>query len=199
MAHRRAPTAEKSRSIYRFKPANGEVGWFDGNGMSTVRSLMRTPIEGARITSKFGMRFHPVLHYTRLHGGTDFAAPVGTPVYAAADGTVVNASPSNCGGNWVFVDHKDGMQTRYFHLSRYADGLHAGQVVKQGSTIGLSGNTGTCTTGPHLHYEVHINGQRVDPMSILTDSGRKPLDDSDRPTFLKQRDQVDVARARTGS
>lgn len=189
-------TATKRRALYRFKPADEDVGWFDGNGSSTVRSFMRTPIEGARITSKFGMRFHPVLHYTRLHGGTDFGAPVGTPVYASADGTVVNASPSGCGGNWIFIDHKDGMQTRYFHLSRYADGLHAGQVVKQGTTIGYSGNTGTCTTGPHLHYEVHINGEKVDPMTVVSDAGRKSLEGTSLAAFKQQRDRVDVARAR---
>ena len=189
-------TATKRRALYRFKPSGEDVGWYDGNGSSTVRSFMRTPIEGARITSNFGMRFHPVLHYTRLHGGTDFAAPVGTPVYASADGTVVNASPSGCGGNWVFVDHKDGMQTRYFHLSRYADGLHAGQVVKQGTTIGYSGNTGTCTTGPHLHYEVHVNGEKVDPMTVVSDAGRKALEGTVLAAFKQQRDRVDVARAR---
>lgn len=189
-------TATKRRALYRFKPIDQDVGWFDGNGSSTVRSFMRTPIEGARITSNFGMRFHPVLHYNRLHGGTDFGAPVGTPVYSSADGTVVNASPSGCGGNWVFVNHKDGMQTRYFHLSRYAEGLHAGQAVKQGETIGYSGNTGTCTTGPHLHYEVHINGEKVDPMSIVSDAGRKALESGALAAFKQQRDRIDVARAR---
>lgn len=190
-------TADKSRSLYRFKPSSGEVGWFDGNGGSTVRSFMRTPVDGARITSKFGMRFHPVLHYTRLHGGVDFGVPIGTPIYAAAGGFITSATPTSCGGNMVVMRHDNGWETRYFHLSKYADGLHAGQRVEQGFTLGLSGTTGTCTTGPHLHYEVHINGERVDPLSIQTDAGRKPLDAADRPAFLKLRDQIDVARARS--
>ncbi len=189
-------TAAKRRALYRYKPVDGEVGWYDGNGASTVRSFMRTPVDGARITSRFGMRFHPVLHYTRLHGGTDFGAPVGTPIYAAADGTITSASPSRCAGNMVTMRHDNGWATRYFHLSRYADGLTAGQRVQQGFTIGFVGNTGTCTTGPHLHYEVHIDGQKVDPLGITTESGRKALDGASRAAFLQQRDRVDVARAR---
>jgi murein DD-endopeptidase MepM/ murein hydrolase activator NlpD len=189
-------TPTKSRTLYRFTPPGQAVGWFDGNGASTVRSFMRTPVDGARITSKFGLRFHPVLHYTRLHGGTDFAAPVGTPIYAAAGGVVASASPSKCAGNMVVMRHDNGWETRYFHLSQYADGLTAGKRVDQGSTIGLVGNTGTCTTGPHLHYEVHINGEKVDPQSIKTDSGRKALEGTVLAAFMQQRDRVDVARAR---
>ena len=189
-------TAAKRRALYRYKPVDQDVGWFDGNGASTVRSFMRTPIEGARITSRFGMRFHPVLHYTRLHGGTDFGAPIGTPIYAAADGVITSATPSRCAGNMVIMRHDNGWETRYFHLSRYAEGLAAGQRVTQGFTIGLVGNTGTCTTGPHLHYEVHIDGQKVDPLSIRTESGRKGLEGAARAAFIQQRDRIDVARAR---
>jgi murein DD-endopeptidase MepM/ murein hydrolase activator NlpD len=189
-------TAAKSRNLYRYKAVGQDVGWYDGNGGSTVRSFMRTPVDGARITSKFGMRFHPVLHYTRLHGGTDFGAPVGTPIYAAADGVITSATPSRCAGNMVTMRHDNGWETRYFHLSRYADGLTAGQRVQQGFTVGFVGNTGTCTTGPHLHYEVHIDGQKVDPLSIKTESGRKGLEGAAVAAFLMQRDRVDVARAR---
>lgn len=189
-------TATKSRTLYRFTPPGQPVGWFDGNGASTVRSFMRTPVDGARITSKFGLRFHPVLHYTRMHGGTDFGAPVGTPIYAAAGGVVTSAAPSKCAGNMVSMRHDNGWETRYFHLSQYADGLTAGKRVDQGYTIGLVGNTGTCTTGPHLHYEVHINGEKVDPQSIKTDSGRKALESTVLAAFKQQRDRVDVARAR---
>jgi len=189
-------TPNKSMALYRFVTADSKVAWYDGNGAITQRGFMRTPVDGARITSKFGPRFHPVLHYTRLHGGTDFAAPVGTPIYAARAGTVSSASPSGCAGNMVIMTHDNGMATRYFHLSRYADGLQAGQQVEQGFTIGYVGNTGTCTTGPHLHYEVHINGEKVDPLSIKTDDGeRKKLDPASMPVFLRQRDRVDVARA----
>ncbi len=188
-------TPAKSRTLYRFKSAEGEFGWYDGNGASTVRSFMRTPVDGARITSNFGPRFHPVLHYTRLHGGTDFAAPVGTPIYAAANGVVTGATPSGCAGNMAILRHDNGYETRYFHLSRYADGVVAGARTTQGSTIGYVGNTGTCTTGPHLHYEVHINGEKVDPLSIKTDAGKKSLEGAILAGFKQARDRVDIARA----
>ena len=191
-------TPEKSRQLYRFRPEGQDVGWYDGNGASTVRSFMRTPVDGARITSNFGMRFHPVLHYTRLHAGVDFGVPVGTPVYAAADGTVTGATPTSCGGNMAVVRHDNGWVTRYFHLSQYAPGLHAGERVTQGFTLGLSGTTGTCTTGPHLHYELRIDGQPVDPMSVKTDSGRKALEGPLLVAFKQVRDRVDVARAAKG-
>lgn len=188
-------TPTKSRALYRYKPEGQDVGWFDGNGASTVRSFMRTPVDGARISSKFGPRFHPTLHYTRLHGGVDFAAPTGTPIYAAAGGVVTTATPSGCAGNIVIMRHDNGWETRYFHLSRYADGLAAGTRVEQGFTIGLVGNTGTCTTGPHLHYEVHVEGQKVDPLGITTDAGRKALETAALAAFKQVRDRVDVARA----
>jgi murein DD-endopeptidase MepM/ murein hydrolase activator NlpD len=188
-------TSDKSKQLYRYQAPGEEAGWFDGNGRSIKRSFMRTPVEGARITSKFGPRFHPVLHYTRLHGGTDFAAPVGTPIYAAANGVITSASPSTCAGNMVIMKHDNGWETRYFHLSRYADGLVAGLRVNQGFTVGFVGNTGTCTTGPHLHYEVHINGEKVDPQSIPTEAG-VALSGDGLKAFLKERDRIDVARAR---
>ncbi len=188
-------TATKSRALYRYKPEGQDVGWFDGNGTSTVRSFMRTPVDGARITSNFGMRFHPVLHYTRLHAGVDFGVPVGTPVFAAADGVVTGATPTGCGGNMAVVQHDNGWITRYFHLSAYAPGLHAGQRVTQGFVLGLSGTTGTCTTGPHLHYELRIDGEPVDPMSIQTSAGRKGLEGAILAAFKQVRDRVDVARA----
>lgn len=192
-------TAKKSRALYRFlAPGEKDPGWFDANGGSTVRALMRTPVDGARITSNFGMRFHPVLHYTRLHGGTDFAAPIGTPIYAAASGVVTSASPSSCAGNMVIIKHDNGWETRYFHLSRYADGIVAGARVLQGVTIGDVGTTGKCTTGPHLHYEVHIDGQKVDPMSIDTGKGVS-LEGGGLAAFRKERDRIDRSRAAAAS
>jgi murein DD-endopeptidase MepM/ murein hydrolase activator NlpD len=190
-------TKVKSVALYRFKLPDGAIGWFDGNGASTKRGFMRTPVDGARISSKFGLRFHPVLHYTRLHAGVDFAVPIGTPVYAAADGTVIGSSPTGCGGNMAVVEHDNGWVTRYFHLSRFAPGLQNGQRVEQGFTVGLSGSTGTCTTGPHLHYEVRIKGDPVDPLSIPTEGGKRATMAVDQlPTFMKERDRVDVARAK---
>lgn len=188
-------TSAKSKQLYRFQAPGEDAGWFDGNGRSIKRSFMRTPVEGARVTSKFGPRFHPVLHYTRLHGGTDFAAPVGTPVYAAANGVIVSATPSGCAGNMVIMKHDNGWETRYFHLSRYGEGVVAGARFSQGYTIGDVGNTGTCTTGPHLHYEVHIDGQKTDPQSIPTEAG-VALSGDGLKAFLLERDRIDVARAR---
>ena len=189
-------TAQKSKALYRFQAPGEQPAWYDGNGGSIKRGFMRTPIDGARISSKYGMRFHPVLHYTRLHAGVDFAAPIGTPIYAAADGIVSTASPNKCGGNWVIIDHDKQMQTRYFHLSRYADGLHAGEHVAQGETVGYVGVTGTCTTGPHLHYETLVKGEHIDPLSIPVDSGTaKRLDGASLAAFLRERDRIDVARA----
>jgi murein DD-endopeptidase MepM/ murein hydrolase activator NlpD len=189
----RTPT--KSRALYRFTaPGDKEPSWFDGNGRSNVRALMMTPVDGARITSKFGPRFHPVLHYTRNHNGTDFAAPIGTPIYAAGDAVVTTASPSKCAGNMVILKHDNGWETRYFHLSRYADGLAVGERVKQGTVIGYIGVTGTCTTGPHLHFEVHIGGVPVDPLSVDTGKG-KALSGAALAAFLKERDRIDAVRA----
>jgi len=195
-------TQTNSAAVYLFKDATGQEGWFDASGRTVARTFMRTPIDGARISSKFGMRFHPTLHYTRMHKGVDFAAPIGTPIYAASPGTVSTATPNGCGGNWVIIDHDKGMQTRYFHLSRYAAGLHAGQAVQQGETIGYVGVTGTCTTGPHLHYEVHMNGEAVDPLSILPavdTQQRRALTGPDLEAFEKVRDRIDVSRAQGSS
>lgn len=189
-------TQTKSAAVYRFRQPGGDTEWFDASGRTVVRSLMRTPVDGARITSKFGMRFHPVLHYTRLHGGVDFAAPIGTPIYAAAAGTVTTASPSRCAGNMVVIQHDQGMETRYFHLNQYADGLHPGERVAQGFTIGFVGTTGTCTTGPHLHYEVHIGGEKVDPLSVVpAEADSKSLTGKELEAFEKVRDRIDVSRA----
>jgi murein DD-endopeptidase MepM/ murein hydrolase activator NlpD len=193
-------TQTKSAAVYRFQHGGAEVEWYDASGRTVARALMRTPVDGARITSKFGMRFHPVLHYTRLHGGVDFAAPIGTPIYAAAAGTITSASPSNCAGNMVIMKHANGMETRYFHLSRYAEGLHAGEEVAQGFTIGYVGTTGTCTTGPHLHYEIHINGEKIDPLSVQPEpSESKSLTGAQMQAFEKVRDRIDVSRAQGSS
>jgi murein DD-endopeptidase MepM/ murein hydrolase activator NlpD len=188
-------TATKSRSLYRYRPADQDVGWFDGNGASSVRSLMRTPVDGARISSKFGFRLHPVLHYMKLHRGTDFAAPTGTPIYASGDATVEFAAMKGANGNLTVLRHDNGWRTLYLHQSRFMPDIAPGVRVTQGQKIGEVGTTGR-STGPHLHYEVHIDGEAVDPQSIRTEAGRKALEGSARKAFLLQRDRVDVARAR---
>lgn len=191
-------TANKSKALYRFlAPGDTEAGWYDGNGASTVRSLMRTPVDGARISSKFGFRTHPILNYQKLHRGTDFAAPIGTPMYAAGDAVVEVAAPRGAAGNFVILRHDNGWQTRYMHLNRFAEGLVPGARWRQGQQIGEVGTTGR-STGPHLHYEVWIDGEPVDPQSIDTGTG-KQLDGDAVKVFRAERDRIDLSRSqRTG-
>jgi murein DD-endopeptidase MepM/ murein hydrolase activator NlpD len=186
-------TAAKSRALYHFQAKGQDPGWFDGNGRSIVRSLMRTPIEGARVSSGFGWRLHPVLGFMKLHKGTDFAAPIGTPIYAAGAGKVVWAQMKGPNGNLCIVQHDNGWQTFYLHMNRYAPGIVAGVRVTQGQQVGEVGTTGR-STGPHLHYEVHVDGQPVDPQSIKTEEGHTLSGDVLR-AFFKERDRIDVARA----
>lgn len=189
-------TSTKFRKLYRFQTGDGEYGWFDGNGRSVKRSFMRTPVDGARITSRFGMRFHPTLHYTRLHGGIDMAAPIGTPVYASAGGVVLAEGPSGgCNGNVVKLKHDNGWATHYLHLHQVAADIAVGQRVEQGSPLGGVGMTGNCVTGPHLHYEVVINGEKVDPETIPTEQG-DALKGSELAAFIAERDRIDQAKSR---
>lgn len=146
---------------WRFETTEG-AEWYDEQGEALRRAFLRTPLDGARISSGFGRRRHPVLGFTRLHRGTDFAAPTGTPVYAAADGTVAARRSERGYGRIVRLSHGEGVETRYAHLSRFARGLRHGQRVRQGDVIGHVGSTGL-STGPHLHYEVVIAGRATDP------------------------------------
>lgn len=186
-------TAAKSKALYFFKPPNGEAGWFDGNGASIIRSFLRTPIDGAHITSQFGMRVHPVLGFMKLHKGTDFGAPIGTPIYAAGDATVTWAAMKGPNGNLVILQHDNGWQTYYLHMSKFGDGITAGVRVRQGQTIGYVGTTGR-STGPHLHYEMHINGEPVDAMTVPMASGHS-LSGADLQAFNKERDRIDLIRS----
>jgi murein DD-endopeptidase MepM/ murein hydrolase activator NlpD len=191
-------TAAKSKSLYRYKPAGDtEYGWFDGKGGSIVKTLMRTPVDGARISSNFGYRRHPVLGYQKLHRGTDFAAPSGTPIYASGNGTINFAAPKGANGNFIRLIHDNGWVTLYLHLSRFADGIAPGVRVMQGQKIGEVGTTGR-STGPHLHYEVHVDGSAVDPLSIDTGTG-KTLDENAMKVFLTARNNIDTSRASTAS
>jgi murein DD-endopeptidase MepM/ murein hydrolase activator NlpD len=151
----------RSIEIWR-READGQVQWYDSAGRPLAGGLLRTPLDGARISSRFGARRHPILGYTRMHTGLDFAAPAGTPVYAAADGVVESVRFERGYGHVVRLRHQGGMRTLYAHLSRFAPGMHAGMRVRQGQTIGRVGSTGM-STGPHLHYEVHIAGRAVNP------------------------------------
>jgi murein DD-endopeptidase MepM/ murein hydrolase activator NlpD len=185
-------TAKKSRALYWFKDKD-EGGWFDGNGVSTVRALMRTPVDGARVSSQFGMRQHPVLGFQKLHKGTDFAAPVGTPIFASGAATVEFAGEKGPNGNFIKLRHQNGWETLYLHLDRIDPAVSAGKTVAQGQTIGTVGTTGR-STGPHLHYEVHINDAPVDPQAIEMESARQ-LAGAARTAFIAERDRIDVARA----
>jgi murein DD-endopeptidase MepM/ murein hydrolase activator NlpD len=150
---------------YRFEPEDGEFEYFDRNGRSLRKFLMRTPVDGARLSSRFGMRKHPILGYTRMHQGVDFAAPTGTPIYAAGDGKVVIAKRNGGYGRYIRIRHNGDYSTAYAHLSRFAKGITPGRRVKQGQVIGYVGTSGR-STGPHLHYEVLRNDTQINPLQI---------------------------------
>ena len=154
-------------AFYRFTTPDGKTAYFDRNGRSVRRGLMRTPISGVRISSRFGMRRHPVLGYTKMHTGVDFAAGRGTPIHAAGPGIVIHAGWRGGYGRTIMIKHPNGYVTLYAHQSRFAPGIHKGVRVRQGQVIGYVGATGR-TTGPHLHYEVRINGRPVNPLRVRT-------------------------------
>lgn len=151
--------------IYLYEKDKGFPNYFEPSGQSIRRALMKTPIDGARLSSGYGMRTHPVLGYKKAHKGVDFAAPIGTPIYAAGDGVVQRANRFSSFGNYIKIKHNNTYSTAYAHLNGFAKGIRAGARVKQGQTIGYVGNTGR-STGPHLHYEVHKNGVKVNPHSV---------------------------------
>ena len=155
----------KSYTLYRYTDPNGAVDYLDGQGRSAKSLLMKTPVDGARISSGFGMRFHPILGYTRMHQGVDFAVPVGTPVMAAGAGVIKFDGVEHGYGNFLVIQHNQEYTTAYAHLSRFAPGIHVGVHVRQGQIVAYSGNTGL-TTGPHLHYEVRVYGKPVNPETI---------------------------------
>ena len=164
-----AALTHKGRTIafYRYTTPDGKTAYFDAKGRSARRGLMRTPISGARISSGFGMRRHPVLGYTKMHTGVDFAAGTGTPIHAAGSGTVIHAGWRGGYGRTVMIRHPNGYVTLYAHQSRIARGIRKGVQVRQGQVIGYVGATGR-VTGPHLHFEVHINGRKVNPLRVRT-------------------------------
>jgi murein DD-endopeptidase MepM/ murein hydrolase activator NlpD len=158
--------------LYRYKAKDGLVDFYNIKGQSVRKALLRTPIDGARISSGFGRRRHPILGYTRMHKGLDFAARRGTPIYAAGDGVVDFAGRNGSYGKYIRIRHIGNYKTAYAHMHRYGKGVRTGRRVRQGQIIGYVGSTGR-STGPHLHYEVHKNGHQVNPRSIKLPSGRK--------------------------
>ncbi|WP_161626333.1 M23 family metallopeptidase [Sphingobium ummariense] len=183
-------TRQRTIALYRYSPAPGsKASWFDGNGLGAARSLLRTPVDGARVSSSFGPRFHPVLHYTRLHRGVDFAVPIGTQVYASGNGVVQIAGSVRGYGNYLRIRHADGSETAYAHLSRFSAGVTPGATVQQGQLVALSGNSGL-SSGPHLHYEVYIRDVATDPMR-LTQTEFSSLPVGERHSFRNERDRID--------
>ncbi len=185
-----------TKSFYRFTTPDEKVtDYFQANGESSTKFLMKTPINGARLSSRFGKRRHPISGYTRLHKGTDFAAPTGTPIYAAGNGVVERASRYGGYGHYVRIRHSKGYKTAYAHMSRYGRGVRSGRSVRQGQIIGYVGSTGA-STGPHLHYEVYKNGKPVDAMRLKLPTGRKlAMDPEIFEVFEVERDRVDAIRA----
>lgn len=177
-------------NLYNFKDGSGDIGFYDIKGKSIVKSLMKTPINGARLSSSYGMRKHPILGYNKMHRGTDFAAPSGTPIMASGAGKVIRARWCGGGGNCVKIKHNSTYQTVYAHMKSFARGIKEGRRVKQGQIIGYVGSTGL-STGPHLHYEVIVNGQKVNSQKLKLPSG-KILKGEVREEFELERIKVDL-------
>ena len=179
-------------NLYNFK-FNKEEDYYDIKGKSITKSLMKTPINGARLSSSFGMRKHPILGYNKMHRGTDFAAPSGTPIMASGSGTVTRARWCGGGGNCVKIKHNSTYETIYAHMKSFAKGIKEGRKVKQGQIIGYVGSTGL-STGPHLHYEVVVNGKKVNSQKLKLPSG-KTLKGEERKQFELDRIKIDLKLA----
>lgn len=181
----------RERRLWRHETGEGnDWDYFDEEGRSMRKFLMKTPIDGARISSNFGNRRHPILGYTRLHAGTDFAAPSGTPIYAAGNGTIEMSQRNGSFGNYVRIRHANGYQTAYAHMRGFGRGIRRGVRVSQGQVIGYVGTTGR-STGPHLHYEVIHNGNKVNPQNIRVPTGRT-LTGNSLESFQEARAVIDT-------
>ena len=179
-------------NLYNFKYKN-EEDYYDIKGKSITKSLMKNPINGARLSSAFGMRKHPILGYNKMHRGTDFAAPSGTPIMASGSGTITRARWCGGGGNCVKIKHNSTYETIYAHMKAFAKGIKEGRKVKQGQIIGYVGSTGL-STGPHLHYEVIVNGKKVNSQKLKLPSG-KTLKGNERKQFELERIKIDLKLA----
>ena len=182
----------EDNSLFYFDE-EGNAGHYDKNGRSVEKALMKTPINGARLSSPFGMRKHPIDGFNKMHKGTDFAAPMGTPIMASGSGVVKKAGWCGGGGNCVVIKHNSTYQTIYAHMSKFASGIRGGVRVKQGQTIGYVGSTGK-STGPHLHYEVLINGKRVNSQTLKLPSG-KILKGKNRKIFETKKIKLNVLKS----
>jgi len=181
----------KNRELTLYKFGNDEgYGYFDINAKSVEKALMKTPINGARLSSPFGKRKHPITGFTKIHQGTDFAAPMGTPIMASGSGTVTRAKWCGGGGNCIKIKHNSTYETIYAHMKSFAKGMKVGKKVRQGQIIGYVGSTGM-STGPHLHYEVIVNGKKINSQRLKLPSG-KILKDEERKQFEIHRIKTDV-------
>jgi murein DD-endopeptidase MepM/ murein hydrolase activator NlpD len=176
--------------LYRHKNENGQVSYYDENGQSATKTLKKTPINGARVSSKYGSRLHPILGYTRDHKGVDFAASHGTPIPAAGSGTVVERGWKPGYGNYIRVKHNSTYSTAYGHMSSFKKGVIMGSRVNQGQIVGFVGNTGL-STGPHLHYEIIKNGVQVNPLTVKLPSTQK-LSEAETAKFNNGRDKINI-------
>ena len=179
-------------NLYNFNFKNDEE-YYDIKGKSITKSLMKTPINGARLSSSYGMRKHPILGYNKMHRGTDFAAPSGTPIMASGSGTITRARWCGGGGNCVKIKHNSTYETIYAHMKAFAKGIREGKKVRQGQIIGYVGSTGL-STGPHLHYEVLVNGKKVNSQKLKLPSG-KTLKGKERNQFELDRIKIDLRLA----
>ena len=180
-------------ALYRFVDHKGIPGYYRTNGKSIEKALMKTPINGARLSSTFGMRKHPILGYNKMHRGTDFAAPTGTPIMASGSGIIEQVGWNGAYGKYIRIKHNSKYKTAYAHLNGYARGIKKGAKVRQGQIIGYVGSTGR-STGPHLHYEVLVNGKRMNSQRLKLPSGRT-LRGEDREKFEISRIKIDVMRS----
>ena len=179
--------------LYKYEYEKNKIEYFDENGKSIRKTLMKTPINGARLSSSYGKRKHPILGYTKMHTGTDFAAPMGTPIMASGDGKVTKAGWCGGGGNCVKIKHNSTYQTVYAHMSKFGRGIKKGKRVKQGQIIGYVGSTGL-STGPHLHYEVIENGKKINSQKLKLPSG-KILKGNQRKKFEVTKIKIDVLKS----
>ena len=179
--------------LYKYEYEKNKIDYFDENGKSIRKTLMKTPINGARLSSSYGKRKHPILGYTKMHTGTDFAAPMGTPIMASGDGKVTKAGWCGGGGNCVKIRHNTTYQTVYAHMSKFGRGIKKGARVKQGQIIGYVGSTGL-STGPHLHYEVIENGRKINSQKLKLPSG-KILKGNERKEFEVSKIKIDVLKS----
>lgn len=175
--------------LFRYTLDDGSIEYFNEKGEGAKKALLKTPIKGARVSSRFGKRTHPIRGYTKMHRGVDFAAPIGTPIFAAGDGFVKKMGRLRGFGNYIFIQHSQDYGTAYAHLHRYGKNMTKGKKVKQGDVIGYVGMTGL-TTGPHLHYEIHYRGEEVNPQ-LVNMAPQQRLSGKSLEKFLKAMKDID--------